>query len=370
MRIAILVSTGLDPDLQGKIKADLHPQQDFLALAEALGARLITPLDASPGSLGKSSRALNIFRLAGAAFRQSADYDLIISDTDRAGLTLAALFKLTGTRKRHVLICHGKITQPREFQLLRALNLQQYIDCFVCYGPAVAGALKEGLGLPSTRVVTMRHAVDHHFWRPMPAPVENLVVSAGMYRRDYACLVEAVRGQNVSLAIAAHSPWVSGQNTGITVTALPPNVSLTRCSYAQLRDLYARALCVAVPLTSSVSQSGSLVTYEAMSVGKPVLVTRTEGQDGMGLVREGETGFYLAPGDVLGWRSRLNYLLAHPQVAIGMGRRARELVEGGMNLDSYVRQMVAVVQAVASEEQPPGRRRIEAADRSARPVKV
>jgi glycosyltransferase involved in cell wall biosynthesis len=357
MRISILVSTRFQSGLSEKIREDLYPQQDFLALAEALDARLITPLNVPPGIAGKASRAFKIFRSAWAAFRQRSTYDLIISDADRPGMILALLFKLTGTRKRLVLICHGKITHAGDLALLRSLNLQQYIHCFVCYGPAVAESIRESLGLPHSRVVTVRHAADHHFWRPLPVPEDNLVVSAGMLNRDYPTLVEAVRGQDVSLIIAAHSPWVSGKETGINPQDLPPNVHITRCDYSQLRDLYARARCVAIPLASSVSQSGSLVTYEAMAMGKPVLVTRTQGQDSMAIVQEGETGFYLPPGDTAAWRSRIKQLCANPQAARAMGETARRVVEDGMNLEAYVDQMTRIVQAVSSPGQPPGRPR-------------
>jgi hypothetical protein len=64
----------------------------------------------------------------------------------------------------------------------------------------------------------------------------------------------------------------------------------------------------------------------------------------MGLIRENETGLYVAPGDVQGWKAAIQYMLDHPEEAERMGRNARKFVENGMNMDGFVetfREMIA-----------------------------
>lgn len=173
-----------------------------------------------------------------------------------------------------------------------------------------------------------------------------------MLRRDYPTLIEAVRGLNVSLTIAASSPWVYTQGNGIAAQELPSNVVVTRCNYPQLRDLYARSLFVAIPLVGSQAQSGSLVMYEAMAMGKAVIATRTEGQEALNIVTEGETGYYVRPGDVQGWREIIAHLCNHPEEALRMGRQAREMVEHRLNMDTYVQQMVAMVNSLVADPNP------------------
>jgi glycosyltransferase involved in cell wall biosynthesis len=177
-----------------------------------------------------------------------------------------------------------------------------------------------------------------------------MIVSAGRLRRDYSILIEAVQDLDLTVVLAPYSPWVP-EDAPFVLRKLPRNVHVVRCSYYELRDLYARALAVAVPLAQSGTQSGSLVTYEAMATGKAVLVTRTQGQAGLGVVQEGDTGYYIPPGDVQGWRMAIQEMCAHPEKAAHMGRKAREVVETGLNLDCYVQDMTTIVRSALAKKE-------------------
>ena len=52
-----------------------------------------------------------------------------------------------------------------------------------------------------------------------------------------------------------------------------------------------------------------------------------------------------------GWREAISYLGSHPEEAMKMGRRARAIVEEGLNLESYIRDMVEIVKSVVAEEE-------------------
>lgn len=67
-----------------------------------------------------------------------------------------------------------------------------------------------------------------------------------------------------------------------------------------------------------------LVLVEAMACATPVIGTRTGGIPEV--VREGETGFLVPPGNVSALRDRIRWLLAHPAEARSMGRMGREAV--------------------------------------------
>ncbi len=346
MRTAILVSHTIDPGLQREADEGRSPTPDFIALARALHANIIDPLSKTSGKKpGRMSKMVELFSIAWAGFKARNKYDLIISDLDRVGLILAFLFKLTFTKRYHVIICHGKIANKTDLRMIRWLGLQSHIDRFVCYGPIVAGKLKTGLK-NSEKIVTVRHSPDHHFWHPSSKPSERLIVSAGLFRRDYATLIKAIEGLDISLVIAADSPWVTDKaNLGV----LPPNVQVVKCSYLQLRELYARALLVAIPLMNSSAQSGSLVIYEAMAMGKTVAATRTPGQSGLKLIKEGETGYFIRPGDVGEWRSVIQHLSLHPDEAQRMGDEARRVIEKELNIDRYISEMASVVDAVTAK---------------------
>ncbi|GEM_PF-1605453 len=343
MRVALLVNAPVSDRTCSEIREGKRPRQDFYELAERTGATVIAAGKASRWSWLPGWRYL---ATAWRGFRSRHQYDVLVSDIEHVGLLLAFLLKLSGAKNKHVMVCHGKITKPWALAMMRLFRLSTHINKFVFYGPAVASHVRRSLDLPEDRLVTVRHATDHIFWRPQGAPPERLVVGAGMLRRDWGALVEAVRGMNVQVVIAAHSPWVNGSWRRRGRSDLPPNVSFTRCTPVELRALYDRALFVAVPLFPSKAQSGSLVVYEAFAMGKAVVTTWTEGQKDLQLITPGETGYYVAPGDTLGWKAAISRLLANPEEARGMGGRARALVEARLNLDNYASELTALLNSL------------------------
>ncbi len=351
MRVAILVSAPFDEGLRDQVRQDREPQRDFLALAEALDAKIIRAEEGPTVGRSLPLALWDTFKSAWKVFRQRSQYDLIITDVERIGIPFAILLKLFRSKKKHVMICHSRVVRPGDIRLIRALRLYTHIHRFVCYGPAVASKVVKEIGVSPEQVVTVLHPADHHFWRPMPVTPERLVSSAGYSKRDYPTLIEAVRGLDVSVEIAAFSPWTAVEGLDELSANLPPNVRLVRYTPFELRQLYARSLFVAVPLQNRVTQVGSLVIYEAMAMGKAVVVTRTEGQAGLELVKENETGLYVPPGDVQAWREAIEYLLSHPEDAMRMGQNARRVVEERLNMDNYVREMVAIVRSLEPAQQ-------------------
>jgi glycosyltransferase involved in cell wall biosynthesis len=175
----------------------------------------------------------------------------------------------------------------------------------------------------------------------------QVVCSAGLEFRDYPTLMEAVSllPKSVRVVIAAASPWSKRKNTAESV-ALPENVQRVALTPPQLRALYRRSQVVAIPLYDVDFQAGSLVAYEAMACGKPVVITRTRGQSD--IVREGETGLYVQAGDAGSMAEAVSQLLSDPALAQSLGENGLQVVEQGLNLDTYLTSMVEIVRKVAA----------------------
>lgn len=348
MRAAVLVSAPVDAEAIQRGSKGLLPRQDYVVLAKELDAALITPFTSHQKPAGWFPKLRSLVQTAWAGFAERDAYDVIVSDVDRVGVLLALMLKATRSKKRHIVICHGKMAHPLDRRVVKYLRLFTHMDRFVCYGPEIAEQVQAALPIAPSRVVTLWHAADHRFWKPLETDARPVVVSAGLFQRDYPTLIEGVRGLGVTLEIAGHSPWVPERMRTLTNGSMPENVRLSSHHYGSLRELYASALCIAVPLVEHDTQAGSLVVYEAMAMGKPVIVTRTRGQASMGLIKDGETGFYVEPGDTQGWREALSYLHEHPDEALRMGQNARRVVECGLNLDSFVKEFAGVVKNTAT----------------------
>ena len=117
---------------------------------------------------------------------------------------------------------------------------------------------------------------------PRSEPVDGLelptvpfIVSAGLELRDYDTLLEAVRDLPIQVVIGAGSPW-SHFNFDPT-KGVPNNVVIAKFSPAQMRQLYANAELVVVPVRPTSRTCGISVVLEAFAMRKAVIVSRTGG---------------------------------------------------------------------------------------------
>jgi len=363
---AILVSTPIRPNLAEAIAAGDAPRRDYFELRDMLEAELMSPASLT-GRFCDLLRKLggNAVATAWAAWTRRDEYDTILTDQEAAGLVLALLFKLTRTRRGHVMISHY-LTPMKKQILFRLLRLQTHIDVTICYSSAQERIAREKLHLRPDQVSLVLHPADNRFWRPADSRQEaqadrellhqagvhlpehaQVVCSAGLEFRDYPTLMEAVSllPKSVRVVIAAASPWSKRKNTAESV-ALPDNVQRVALTPPQLRALYRRSDVVAIPLYDVDFQAGSLVAYEAMACGKPVVITRTRGQSD--IVREGETGLYVQAGDVGSMAEAVSQLLSDPALAQSLGENGLQVVEQGLNLDTYLTSMVEIVRKVAA----------------------
>jgi glycosyltransferase involved in cell wall biosynthesis len=103
-------------------------------------------------------------------------------------------------------------------------------------------------------------------------------------------------------------------------------------SDAELPVLHRRAAVFVLPTVKddcygrhfAISELLGLSVLEAMASGTPVVASRVDGLPEV--VRDGETGFLVSPGDVDELRGRVAQLLGDRALAARMGQRARETV--------------------------------------------
>lgn len=87
---------------------------------------------------------------------------------------------------------------------------------------------------------------------------------------------------------------------------------------------------------TSGSEGFSLATIEAMAARRPVVVTRSGGPEE--IVKDGETGMLVPPGEPEAMAARVCELLQAPQRAAELGSRGRASVEQRFSLAAMVRQ--------------------------------
>ena len=326
-----LVLTGAVPGA-----TDDGPRVDVVEIALAIGADILHP--SSGSRLARTTRRLGYWGLAWEGRR--ARPELVVSLAEKVGMAFALADR---SRVPHVVVAHH-LTAPRRQAFQRRTGWLQRVDRVVVLARPQARYLLDVVGLPEERVRFVYDKVDHRFFTPLDGPDEGFVLAVGRSRRDYPTLVEALRPLDTPAVILPTSPWLS--RGGLDVP-LPSQVQVMSGVSAQaLRSLYDRASVVVVPLQAGTDfAAGVNAVLEAMAMAKPLVVSDVAGiRD---YVVDGETAVLVPAGDPAALRVAVADLLAAPERRRRLGAAAREVVEGGRNLDGYVAAIAAAVAEVA-----------------------
>lgn len=339
-RTLLLVSGGLGfPELEEmrrREEADLSPRRSlllstlhadvaderFLASAPPLRHLLYRMLPLSVAQLLETS-------IVGGR------YDAIVSWAERLGIPYAVFLKLTGTRFPHVGI-FSWISRPKKSILLKFARSR--FDRVVLMSSRQRDFALQKIGLAPEKIAFLRWPVDQKFWRPDLRPTD-MICAVGREMRDYGTLIEAVRGTGIPCHIAAggqgsirkKDPWISAL---ANPDRLPVNVTIGPKDFCELRELYRRSRFVVMPLFPTKTDNGTTTILEAMAMGKAVICSRVEGQ--RDVIRDGETGIFVPPGDPLALRRAIDHLWSHPEEAERIGTAARAYVEQNHSLDAWV----------------------------------
>jgi glycosyltransferase involved in cell wall biosynthesis len=351
-RVLLTVSGTIPADLDEQIAAGKRPRADYRVIAAELGADVVD-VDTALAATGRVGRALRRLGagplLAWYCFRRRRDYDVLLTDGEQVGIPLALLTRVFGRgghdRAAHVMIVHI-LSVPKKAALMRATRIAGQIDRYVVYCTKQAEFARERLGVPADRVVVSTFMVDTAFFAPdqVSTAPRRMICSAGLERRDYPTLMDAVDGLDVDVVIAAASPW-SKQADSSSGRPLPANVEIRKLSLFELRELYAESAFVVMPLVDVDFQAGITTILEAMAMGRGVVCTRTPGQTDT--IVDGETGVYIPPGDAAALRAAIERLLDDPAEAHRLGDNARQWVTTHADIDVYARSLATVVADVS-----------------------
>jgi glycosyltransferase involved in cell wall biosynthesis len=323
----MLVSANADRNLRLAVDAGARPVPEFIALERDYGVRLLdwSRLNMEPGR--SASRSM---KHAAAGLRAAAGADAIFSDGEHIGIPLGIALEAFGPSRPHLVLGHHLTTRSKPW-MLRGLRHMGITRMLVHSREQLKIAI-ETLGFTQSSAAFVPYYADARFWCPQPVLPQPLVVSAGREHRDYATLADAVKDLPVRTVIAAGSLYCPAAQCRLPAE-LPANVAVGMRTPSELRDLYAEAEVVVVPLIPSDFQAGVTTILEAMAMAKAVVVTATDGQ--RDIVTDGETGVLVPAYDAMALRSELQRLLADPGERRRLGANAREAVLSRFDLPIY-----------------------------------
>jgi glycosyltransferase involved in cell wall biosynthesis len=331
-RYVMLVTAQADESLREEVARRRRPCPDYLELERAHGVELIdwSILGRSPQHRSRVAAA----RLAIASLARVRSADAVLSDGEPVGVPLALAMRAFGINTPHLMIGH-LLTARHKRPFFTLFKSQRRINRIPVHSYTQMGLIPR-LGIPAGMLAFIHYHADTHFWKPLEAPGERLVLAAGREHRDYLTLARATTGLDAEVFIAdgsAHNP----KARYAPATGFPSNLTSTFADYVTLRELYSRAQVVVVPLLPNDFQAGVTTLLEAMAMGKAVIVSETSGQ--RDVVQDGVTGLTVPPSDPRRLRSAIEFLLDHPHERAELGRNARRAVERSHSLELYARNL-------------------------------
>lgn len=337
--VAYVIGSALNAETEARIEAGLLPRFEYHEFLLRNNADLLTlgHIDYSRSPIaGMWRRAQQpLPALASVTIERARSYSAVLCSGEDIGLPLALGSVFSRARVPIFIITHGSYLGSPKFNAVASILRRMGWVRFLTLSETLRTDLVSRFRIPQDRVINASYGIDTKFFTPRPAPVgaQPLVVSAGTANRDYKTLVTALKPMRVPVKIAADSTWFPSA-VDIEGAKLPDTVEVRSFGdYVGLRDLYAAASIVAVPLYPAVHACGYAVIAEAMAMGKPVITTRIASHSDF--VADHATGYYVGACDPDEMRTRIATLLAHPQLGERMGMAARERMEEHYSLGAY-----------------------------------
>jgi len=189
-------------------------------------------------------------------------------------------------------------------------------------------------GFPPAMLRLCRYSLYLPLYR-QAAPPEGYVYSAGNHRRDYALLLQAVRGLGAPVRVRTnkHREVKALGARGIEVLGETDYLSFTRETAA--------ARCVVMPLVVDEHIScGLSFLAHAMALGKAIVTTRCPSTEGY--IEDGRTGLLTPPADADALRAAITRLLDEPGLRTRLEENAAAFVGRHMDMVANLRAMLGL----------------------------
>jgi glycosyltransferase involved in cell wall biosynthesis len=333
MRYGVVLGRGRYPDEIAGFSAQEGPRLEFVAIAQALCADVLsyTSAAARRGALFRAAFDRRPeWGSAVDAFSRIDNYDRFYCTGEDVSLRIGLLLALRPREKRIVTLVHN--LTPKKAAVLRRIGHRSFA-AFVILGETQRAALI-GAGVPPSKIVLLHNWVDDRYFVPQDGPVDDLLVACGAENRDYATLRAAAETSGRQVRVFGHGFFGRSGAAGAVGGSAHFHL-MERVSFKELRQAYANACAVVVPLNDVEYAAGVTGLVEAYAMGKAVIASDSRG---LRTYLAHGPGILVPTGDVRALAKALSAVDSLDLAALGANNR-RWVVEH-CALDTYVASIV------------------------------
>jgi glycosyltransferase involved in cell wall biosynthesis len=224
----------------------------------------------------------------------------------------------------------------------------------VCYSQFQKQLWQERFGSVARSIRVLPYTIDVRFYRPharewQPGGPRKVLAVGRDVGRDYATLVEALRGTDLKLDLIA-LPYLL---RGLNVENDPQITVHQRLSYEDLFRLYSECAVVAIPLKAGITYpSGIRALFESMVLRRPFVATRNEVLQEY-MTEEGVHGYMVPPHDSAALRETILAIVARGEANGPMIDAAAKMLEANYDVAAFANAFEKVLRDLWARQASP-----------------
>jgi glycosyltransferase involved in cell wall biosynthesis len=345
MRHAVLLAVGKYADEKAGFSSQEGPRSEFCEIAKFLQADIHSYVSGAAERGAWFRRFFQSKKLWGSAFNIALHrnrYDRLYATGEDIGFRAALLLKLLGWRGRMVCLVHN-MSRSRKL-LLRFMGHRLFNSIVVVSKSQIPQILETGF--PRSKVVAVFNWVDDEFFVPIDAGAGGAdgvtFVACGAENRDYDTLLRATRIAPGKTYVFGHGFFgptkeIANQADGSSFIPMP------RVSFERLREYYSSATAIVLPLNAVQYAAGVTGLVEAMSMGRPVIATRSPGiEEYCSAI---DQSLLVSPEDHIDMGRAMKLVASDSDAGAKHGKPNRAWILKNCSLDEYVRTIASLMEA-------------------------
>lgn len=254
-----------------------------------------------------------------------ADCAGLVTVFPQLALTAAIQKTFSPARRRKPLLawCFNVGERPPWPSPLLARIFLRHVDQFVVHSRGEIDTLHRWFGIPRGKIAFVPLQRAPIAVTATEDSADPFVLAMGSANRDYATMIDAIRGLPLRLVLVASPRSLAGLE-------IPANVEVANGLTAQqCRELAQRARINVVPLADVDTASGQVTIVEALRMGRPLIATRGVGS--VDYIVDGDNALLVEARDVTALRQAIIRLWDDHGLRDRLSRNALVYAEGNLS---------------------------------------